>query len=230
MNIKGIANTTLLDYPGHVAATIYTGGCFFKCPFCFNKSLVLSHERLDTIPNEAVLEFLKSRLDALEGICITGGEPLLQNDLCDFMYDVKQLGLDIKLDTNGYDPAHLNTILKNGLVDYVSMDIKNCQEKYAKTTGTDDLELTRIKLSVDLLKDCDIPYEFRTTVTRELHEWEDMENIGKWLAGARAYYLQPYVLTDDVIMPVFSSYTKEEMLEMRKMLQNYINAVDVRGF
>lgn len=230
MEIKGLAKTTLLDYPGHVAATIFTGGCDFKCPFCHNKSLVLNPGRLASIPVEEIYDFLESRKTALEGICITGGEPLLQNDLCEFLYNVKMMGYKVKIDTNGYDPTHLSHILKNNLADYIAMDIKNSLENYAKAAGLSKIDLTRIKLSVDLLKDCDIDYEFRTTVARELHQWEDIEAIGQWLCGARAYYLQPYVEGDDIIMPVFSSYSKKEMLEMKEMLSLYVAHVDIRGF
>lgn len=230
MEIKGLAKTTLLDYPGHVAATVFTGGCDFKCPFCHNKSLVVNPNRLPSIPMEEIYAFLEHRKTALEGICITGGEPLIQNGLCEFLYDVKMMGYKVKLDTNGYDPTHLSHILKNNLVDYVAMDIKNSQENYAKAAGIHGFDLTRVKLSVDLLKDSEIDYEFRTTVARELHRWEDIEAIGQWLYGAKAYYLQPYTEGDDVIMPVFSSYSKKEMLEMKQMLLQYISHVDVRGF
>ncbi len=159
MEIKGLAKTTLLDYPGHVAATIFTGGCDFKCPFCHNKSLVMYPNRLPSIPMDEIYDFLERRKSALEGICITGGEPLLQEDLCEFLYNVKMMGYKVKIDTNGYDPTHLSHILKNNLADYIAMDIKNSQENYAKTAGISNLDLTRIKLSVDLLKDSEIEYE-----------------------------------------------------------------------
>lgn len=230
MEIKGLAKTTLLDYPGHVAATIFTGGCDFHCPFCHNKSLVLNPARLPSIPTDEIYQFLLQRQGALEGLCITGGEPLLQEDLCEFLYNVKTLGYKIKLDTNGYDPTHLSHILKNNLVDYIAMDIKNSQENYQKTAGISSFDINRIKLSVDLLKESEIDYEFRTTVARELHQMADIDAIGRWLKGARAYYLQPYVETDDVIMPVFSSYSKQEMIEMRERLLPYISHVEIRGF
>lgn len=230
MEIKGLAKTTLLDYPGHVAATIFTGGCDFACPFCHNKTLVTHPERLASIDMDELYAFLEQRKVALEGICITGGEPLLQKDLMDFLRRVKEMGYKIKLDTNGYEPTHLSHILNEHLVDYVAMDIKNCQAKYAKTAGLPYLDLTRVKLSVDLIKDCDIDYEFRTTVAKELHQWEDIESIGQWLYGAKNYYLQPYVESDDVIMPVFSSYSKKEMQQMKQMLSLYVKHADIRGF
>lgn len=230
MNIKGITNTTLNDYPGLVAATIFTGGCDFCCPFCYNRSLVVKPEKLPNVSESEVLEFLQQRSAALEGICITGGEPLMQRDLRNFMREVKALGYKIKLDTNGYDPTHLNHIIEEELVDYIAMDIKNSQLNYARTAGCYNMDLTRIKLSVDIIRDSGIDYEFRTTVVRELHTPQDIEDIGRWLEGANAYYLQPYVEADDVVMPVFSSYTLSQMQEFQQMLQYYIPKVGLRGY
>lgn len=230
MDIKGLANTTLTDYPGLVAATLFTGGCDFCCPFCHNRSLVIHHEKLPSLPVEDVLEFLARRKVALEGVCITGGEPLLQADLGEFAAVLKDMGYKIKLDTNGYDPTHLDHLLKAGLIDYVAMDIKGAQNNYAKAAGYPQLDLTRIKLSVDIIRDSGIAYEFRTTVVRELHSPDDIENIGRWLRGADAYYLQPYVESEDIIMPVFSSYSKAEMINFQKMLRQYIPYVGLRGY
>jgi len=229
MQIKGLTKTTLSDYPGHVAATVFVGGCDFRCPFCYNKSLVLQADKLPSIPLEEVYQFLEKRQGALEGLCITGGEPLMQDDLCDFIYNVKLIGYKVKLDTNGYDPTHLNHIIKNNLVDYIAMDIKNSKENYAKTTGITSFDLTRIKLSVDLLMSSDIEYEFRTTLVKQLHTLEDVEKIALWLRGAKAYYLQSYIETDDVIMPIFGGYSKKEISDMKKVLLPYINHVEVRS-
>ena len=229
MQIKGLTKTTLSDYPGLVAATVFVGGCDFSCPFCYNKSLVVQADKLPSIPLEEVYEFLEKRQGALEGLCITGGEPLTQDDLCDFIYNAKLMGYKVKLDTNGYDPTHLNHIIKNNLVDYIAMDIKNSKENYAKTAGITPLDLNRIKLSADLLMGSDTEYEFRTTIVKQLHTLEDIERIGRWLRGARAYYLQPYTETDDVIMPIFGGYTKKELADMKKILLHYINHVEIRG-
>lgn len=228
MEIKGLTKTTLLDYPGHVAATVFTGGCDFKCPYCYNKSLVLHPQRLPSIPVEDIYAFLESRKNALEGICITGGEPLIQEDLCAFLYTVKMMGFKVKLDTNGSDPTHLSHILENHLVDYVSMDIKNSLQKYATTAGISTLDLNRIKLSADLLMDSDIDYEFRTTVVKELHQPEDFEAIGEWLKGAKVYYLQSYVDSKDVIVPVFSNYDQQGMQNIQKILSRSIEHVYIR--
>ena len=147
MEIKGLAKTTLLDYPGHVAATLFVGNCQFKCPFCHNGSLVTKASQLPNIPLEEVYAFLEKRRGVLDGVCVTGGEPTFQPDLRELLYDIKSMGYLVKLDTNGYDPIQLDHLFKEGLVDYIAMDIKNSQEKYAKTVGRTDFDLTRIKLS-----------------------------------------------------------------------------------
>ena len=229
MEIKGLAKTTLLDYPGHIAATLFVGGCQFKCPFCHNGSLVTKAESLPDIPLEEVYAFLEKRKGILDGICITGGEPTFHPDLRDLLYDIKNMGYLVKLDTNGYDPMQLDHLFKEELVDYVAMDIKNSQEKYAKTSGCPDLDLTRIKLSVDLIRDSGLDYEFRTTVVKELHSIDDMYSIARWLEGAKAYYLQSYVPSEDIIMPVFSSYSKNELMAIRALMQEYIPHIFLRG-
>lgn len=230
MEIKGITNTTLNDYPGVAAATIFTGGCDFCCPYCHNRSLVVHAEKLPSMDTASVIEYLAQRRTAIEGVCITGGEPLQQTDLAAFIYELKEIGYKVKMDTNGYDPTHLSHLLKENLLDMISMDIKNTLAKYPKTAGCPGFESNRIRLSVDLIRESGIPYEFRTTVVRELHSDRDMEEIGQWLQGAEAYYIQPYVNSEDVIMPVFSAYSKEKMQAFVRMLKNYIPNTGLRGF
>lgn len=229
MEIKGLTKTTLLDYPGHVAATLFVGGCPFKCPFCHNGSLVTKAGQLPNIPIEEVYTFLQKRKGVLDGICVTGGEPTFQPDLQELLYDIKNMGYLVKLDTNGYDPTQLDHLFKEGLVDYVAMDIKNSQKKYARTAGLADLDITRIKLSVDLIRESGIDYEFRTTVVKELHSIDDMYEIAQWLKGSRAYYLQSYVASEDVIMPIFSSYSKIELEAIQAMMKDFIPKVSLRG-
>lgn len=229
MEIKGLTKTTLLDYPGHTAATLFVGGCQFKCPFCHNGSLVTGASALPNIPLEEVYTFLEKRKGLLDGVCITGGEPAFQPDLKELLYHIKEMDYLIKLDTNGYDPVLLDHLFKESLVDYVAMDVKNSQEKYARTVGKNNLDLTRIKLSVDLIRDSGIDYEFRTTVVRELHSKEDMLSIAKWLRNAKNYYLQSYVDSEDVIMPIFTSYSRDELLEIQAMMEEYLPSIHLRG-
>lgn len=229
MGVKGLTKSTLKDYPGHTTATLFVGGCQFKCPFCHNGSLVTKPNALPDLSREELFSFLKTRKGLVDSICITGGEPTLYSDLKQVIYDIKQMDFLVKLDTNGYEPYQLNQLLKENLVDYVSMDIKNCLDKYAKTAGCTNFDPTRIKLSVDLLKDSSIEYEFRTTVVRELHSKENILSIAQWLKGAKAYYLQPYVESEDVIMPIFTSYSHDQMVELKKLAEIYIDNVHLRG-
>lgn len=199
MQILGLNKTTLLDYPGHVAATVFTGGCQFRCPFCHNGELVLNSPCESNYTQEDIFSFLQQRKNILQGICITGGEPTLQSDLEEFIRGVRELGYLVKLDTNGYEPDVLERLLREKLLDYVAMDIKNCLRKYGITTGREFLEMDRVERSVELLKHSGIDYEFRTTVVREFHTIEDIVEIGKWIAGCPVYFLQQYRASDNVI-------------------------------
>ncbi len=229
MEIHGFAKTTLLDYPKHVAATVFFGGCNFRCPFCHNGDLVLTPGQVPVIPEEEVLAYLKKRQGILEGVCITGGEPTLQPDLETFIRKIKDLGYLVKLDTNGYRPEILSSLLEKELLDYVAMDIKNSKEKYPLTVGKADFDIAKIEASVQLLMSGKIPYEFRTTVVRELHTIDDMKKIGEWIAGAEKYFLQDYRDSEKIISPGFSSRSKEDLLQMQALLRNYVPDTQLRG-
>ena len=197
MKILGLVKLTLLDYPSKVAATIFTGGCNMRCPFCHNPRLVfLEEEELD---RDYILSFLKSRIGILDGVCITGGEPLIHAGLPDFIEKVRELGFLVKLDTNGSFPEKLRALLDAGLLDYVAMDIKNAPAKYAATAGCEALE--QVEKSVEILRNCRIPFEFRTTVTGNLHEAADFTAIGRWLGGVERYFLQPFLDSGEVLKP-----------------------------
>ncbi|MBR5474839.1 MAG: anaerobic ribonucleoside-triphosphate reductase activating protein [Lachnospiraceae bacterium] len=230
MLISGLQRTTLLDYPGHVAATIFTGGCNFRCPFCHNSDLL----QASCIPKEQIFAlediftFLKKRKPLLEGVCITGGEPTLQPDLETFIRQVRELGYLIKLDTNGSRPEVLARLLNEGLLDYVAMDIKSCRPRYSALTDV-PVSLEAIAESIDLLKKSSIPYEFRTTVVRELHTAEDFLQIGQWLSGPSLYYLQNYQDSEHVLKRGFSSYKKEELEQFRQLLLPYLPNTYLRG-
>lgn len=214
MLIAGLNKTTLLDYPGRVAATVFTGGCNFRCPFCHNAGLVLTPSSAETYSEEDVFSFLSKRKNVLQGVCITGGEPTLQADLPEFIAKIKKLGYAVKLDTNGYKPEVLRDLLAAGLLDYVAMDIKNCLSKYEFTTGVES-DVEKIKASVELLKSSGIDYEFRTTVVKEFHSREDLLQIGQWIKGCPKYYLQQFVESENIIgmqgQREFHAYEKEEM-------------------
>lgn len=228
MKICGLNKTTLLDYPGCVAATVFVGGCNFRCPFCHNGDLVLQSARMQEYSREEVLAFLKKRKNVLEGVCVTGGEPTLYRELPDFISQIKDLGYKVKLDTNGSNPEMLSELVQNALIDYVAMDIKAPMDCYHKVCGV-TVDMAKIKKSVEFLKEGKVPYEFRTTVVKELHTKEDILKIGKWILGAEKYYLQSYKESDKNICPGFSEMDKEILFELERELGVYVKCVKVRG-
>jgi pyruvate formate lyase activating enzyme len=229
MQIHGFNKLTLLDYPGHLAATIFLGSCNMRCPFCHNASLVTNPSSQPVIPAEEVLANLSRRKNILEGVCITGGEPTLNPGLCDFIKEIKALGFKVKLDTNGTNPAMLKRLTDEKLIDFVAMDIKNSREKYALTSGTPNINMLPIEESVSFLLSSPIEYEFRTTVVKELHSEEDMIAIGKWIKDADAYYLQSFKDSGDIISPGLNSHTKETLTHFMNLLTPYVKHIALRG-
>lgn len=229
MEIHGFQKTTLLDFPGHVAATVFVGGCNFRCPFCHNGLLVLDPESQPLIAEEDVLAYLEKRRGVLEGVCITGGEPTLQKGLTAFVRKLKDLGCLVKLDTNGYRPKALRELLSEGLLDYVAMDVKSSMPNYDTAAGVPGLEQERILESIRLLKGCAIPYEFRTTVVKGIHRMEDIEEIGRLLQGCRAYYLQGFRESDHMIGEGHGAFSAQEMEKMAEIAGKYIHRVELRG-
>ena len=241
MEIHGFNKTTLLDYPEHIAATVFTGGCNFRCPFCHNGELVLEPGCQPLILEDEVLSYLKKRQGILQGVCVTGGEPSLQKDLKEFLQKIKSLGYPIKLDTNGYMPVVLWDLLQKGLVDYVAMDIKASRENYATATGLKHMEISRIEESIGILKSSGIPYEFRTTVVKGIHTVEEFDSIGKWIAGCPVYYLQSYEENENCLYRMmqtvdgvekgaaFGTFAKEELKKMAELAGKYVGKVVLRG-
>lgn len=229
MKICGLQRTTLLDYPGHVAATVFTGGCNFRCPFCHNGGLARNPEAEPQVEEEEVFACLKKRKGILEGVCVTGGEPTLQPDLRDFMRRVKAEGYLIKLDTNGSMPQVLRELLRERLLDYVAMDVKASLSNYRRATGCIKPDLSRIEESIAILKSCGIPYEFRTTVVRGIHTIEEFDAIGQLLEGCRVYYLQQYREDENVLQKGLEAFSPEIMEEMAGRARKYIDKVELRG-
>ena len=227
MKIGGFQKMTVLDFPGKIACTIFTHGCNLRCPFCHNARLVLRDE--DLFDENEILSYLNKRRGVLDGICISGGEPMLQSDLFDFMKKVKDLGLLVKLDTNGTFPDKLEYAIENGLVDYVAMDIKNCREKYAQTSGLDSLDLAKVEKSVEILLQGRVEYEFRTTVVRELHTVEDMARIGEWIKGAKRYYIQSFVDSGDIISEGLNSLDTQGLKALLDSVLPYVPTASLRG-
>ncbi|MBE6113665.1 MAG: anaerobic ribonucleoside-triphosphate reductase activating protein [Erysipelotrichaceae bacterium] len=227
MNIQGLLKTTLLDYPGKVACTLFCAGCNFHCPYCHNSSLI-SFDSVSNYTEEEVLAYLKKRQGILDGVCISGGECLLQEGLVEFIRKVKELGYLVKIDTNGYAWAKLKQLIDEGLVDYVAMDIKNCKDKYGITSGRIG-SIEAIERCVELLMHSTIPYEFRTTVVKGYHTVEDMEEIGRWLQGADAYFIQNFKESEGVLTPRLEGFEKDELERFAEIVRRYIKRVEIRG-
>ena len=192
MQIHGFNKTTLLDYPGLVAATIFTGACNFRCPYCHNADLVLNPSSQPIIPEEEILSHLRKRKGITQGVCITGGEPTLQKDLKDFIKKLKELDLKVKLDSNGYKPEVLKDLVKDNLLDYIAMDVKAPLDEYDVIAGV-KLDTSKLKESIDFLIAGGLPFEFRTTVIKDFHTRESFEKISELIKGAKNYYLQGYI-------------------------------------
>ncbi|MBP3315411.1 MAG: anaerobic ribonucleoside-triphosphate reductase activating protein [Clostridia bacterium] len=230
MVIKGLQKTTLLDFPGKLACTIFTAGCNFRCPFCHNSSLVVRPGEVDEIPVESFLSYISKRKGLLDGVAITGGEPLLNPDINELMRKIRAEGLLIKLDTNGAYPDRLEALIDEGLVDYVAMDIKNTKSKYALTAGLDEsFDISLIERSIDIIMKKAPDYEFRTTVVRELHNVEDLVEISGWITDAKNYFLQKYVDSGDILLEGFSAYSDGEMLEILDLVRKKMPQTILRG-
>ena len=228
MNIKGLQKTTLLDFPERLACTVFTGGCNFRCPFCHNASLVLRSSEVNGISEEDFFSYLSKRRGVLDGVCITGGEPLLSSDIVEFIKKIRSLGLLVKLDTNGSFPERLEYLLDEGLLDYVAMDIKNSKSKYAITAGINDYPFN-IEKSIEIIMNKAPEYEFRTTVVRELHSVKDIEEIATLIKNSKKYFLQSYVDSGDVIDNSFSAYSTEEMLKILESAKRILPITALRG-
>lgn len=230
MLISGLQKLTLLDFPGRVACTVFTGGCNLRCPFCHNASLVLPERIAHDTDEESVLAFLKKRVGVLDGVAVTGGEPLMQKDIRHFLEKLRAMGYKIKLDTNGTFPDRLRELIEAGLVDRVAMDIKNSPTLYGVSVGRADLDLGPVRESRDILLGGAVEYEFRTTVVKGLHTESSIAEAAQWISGAREYYLQQYRDSGDVIAASgLEAFDEEEMRTLAEAAAVYVPSVQVRG-
>ena len=226
MKFGGLQKLTLLDYPEKVACTVFCVGCDFRCPFCHNNSLV--NGTGDEWTQDEILTFLVKRRNVLEGVCLTGGEPLLYPDVADFLRQVKAIGYKVKLDTNGSFPFKLKTLVDSGLVDYVAMDVKNTAELYSVTAGA-AADVAAIRQSIDFLLEGNVDYEFRTTVTRTFHSAESIAALAMRLRDADKWYLQQFVHGDDLIDPSVEGYSDDELRNLCEIARRYCPNVRLRG-
>ena len=229
MRISGLQKLSMVDFPGKPAATVFTGGCNLRCPFCHNAPLVLRVAETPALPQEEVLAFLRSRRGLLDGVVLSGGEPLLQSGAAEFLQEVKSLGFAVKLDTNGCYPEALRAVLEQSCVDYVAMDIKNRPEKYAETVGIPDFDVRPVLESAALLRTSGIEYEFRTTVVREFHTPDDIRAIGEWLRGSPRYYLQQFADSGDLVGTGCHALNPLELKDFAKIAEPFFGTVELRG-
>lgn len=226
MDLYGLQKLTLLDYPGHVACTVFTGGCDFRCPYCHNYSIATGQEE-PCLDEDELLRFLEGRRGVLEGVAITGGEPCLNPWLPDLIRSVKSLGLLLKLDTNGHHPDMLRRVLP--MVDYVAMDIKAGRANYSKVTRATWTNVRAISESISMIMADASDYEFRTTVVSQLHTDEDFEDIGQWIRGAKRYFLQNFKDSRGVPFSGFTGASPEQLTSYAGLVRPYVQEVSIRG-
>jgi pyruvate formate lyase activating enzyme len=230
VELKGWVRTSLIDYPDHIATVLFTGGCDFRCPMCHNADLVLRPGALETLPEDSVWDFLARRSGMVDGVVITGGEPTLQADLPRFLQQLQDLGLDAKLDTNGHQPDVLETLLVEGLVTYVALDVKAPPEKYPLLCGVPEVDTSRVARSIALLQESGIDYEFRTTVVPGLLDANDIETIARRIKGARQYVLQQFrpINTLDPTLETATPYSPADLHAMAERASQWVSHTSVR--
>ncbi len=228
MRIHGLQKMSLVDYPGKVACTVFLGGCDFRCPYCHNAEL-LKEDAPEVMNDTELLDFLKKRQGLLDGVVITGGEPLLRKDLPDLLSRIRELQYPVKLDTDGNHPAELKEVVGAGLVDYVAMDVKNSPDRYGETIGIPAFNVSRVDESIHFLLEGNVDYEFRTTVVKQLHNADSFRKIGEWIKGADHYFLQKFVDRDTVPFAGLTGPSDEEMLEYRDIIRLFVPSAELRG-
>ena len=229
MNIQGFQKLTLLDFPGKMACTIFTAGCDLRCPFCHNAPLVINPPKETAYTSAEILSFLDKRKGILEGLAITGGEPLMQPDIEEFISEVREKGYAVKLDTNGTFPEKLISLVEKNLVDYVAMDVKSSKEGYPQCVGIGGYDLSKVEKSVEFLKEGRVDYEFRTTVAKGLHTNEDIEKLGQWLKGSRRHFIQAFKDSGELIGFGLESFSKDELRTMCEIMRKYVPECEIRG-
>ena len=230
MEFNGWEKLSLVDFDGNLTTTIFTSGCPFRCPYCHNADLVFKSKELTVIPFEEILAYLRKRQGILEAVCISGGEPTLGDDLLDKMRIIKSLGYKIKLDSNGFRPEVLKKAVSEGLVDYIAMDIKNSLERYNETIGFPRFDLSGVKESIRFLLSNQVRYEFRTTIVEEFHTEEDILKIASLIEGAKRYYLQLYLDSENCIERGFHAISKEKAKRFVDLLAPHVESVALRGY
>lgn len=229
IKISGIQKLTLLDYPEHMACTLFVSGCNFKCPFCHNSELLRGD--VEFYDEREIFEFLKKRSGVLEGVCVTGGEPTVYTDLDRLLREIKSLGFLVKLDTNGYLPDRLRALIDDGLLDYIAMDIKNSPERYAESVGLDPMrfDIEPIRESISLIMGSGLDYEFRTTVATELFDESSIAGAARMIVGAKKYFLQAFVMRDTVPSKTLTPPSQLVLSRYLDVVREYVPTARIRG-
>lgn len=229
MKIVGFQKLTLLDYPGKTACTVFTAGCNLRCPFCHNRDLVMPQKDALVYTEEEILSYISKRKGLIDGVCITGGEPMLMKDLPEFCKKLKNLGVSVKIDTNGFFPYQLKYIVHNNLCDYVAMDVKNSFERYNETIGVQFADISKVKESIAFLKSSYIDHEFRTTVCKSFHTFEDLKEIAATIGDGQKYFLQSFVDSGAIIGQNIEGYSPSEMKNFEARLKIHCSGIALRG-
>ncbi len=231
VDIRGIFNTSLIDYPGKIVSTIFFNRCNFRCPFCHNPELVLDKDKNDPIDPDTILGYLEKKKKWLDGVCLTGGEPTMHKGLEEFIKNIKERGFLVKLDTNGTNPGIVETLIKKELVDYIAMDIKAHYDDYDNVAKV-KVNKENIKKSVETIRNSRIDYEFRTTVVPPYFKKDDLIKICKWLKGSRRYVLQQFrndTAILDMTLANTQAYTPEKLEEFKETASKYFKTCEIRG-
>ena len=229
MLIKGLQKLSLIEYPSKLSAVVWVGNCNFRCPFCYNKDIVLNYNKMKTIPEKKIIDFMSTRKGLLDAIAITGGEPTLQKDLPEFAKKIKDMGFLFMVETNGSNSKMIKGLIDKKLVDYIAMDIKASLNKYENVAG-EKVNKKNIQKSIDIIRNSGVDYEFRTTVIPKLFKKEDAVAIGKWLKGSKNYYLQQFVPENNVdkTFERVKPYPHEKLKEFAKTMKPYFKSIRVR--
>lgn len=229
--IYGLEKMSLVDYDGHLCATIFLAGCNFRCPFCHNSSLVVDTDNLQAYSDEEIFSYLESRKKMLDAVCITGGEPTLTTNLEEIIDKIKSLGYLVKLDSNGTRPEILKHLIETKKVDYIAMDVKSSYAEYKKVAGiTNNKLIDKVLESIELLKNSNIEYEFRCTLVKELHDKEDIEGIGDLVKGAKRFYFQKFTDHGYCIEDGFSEVDEATANEYLDIIKKYVDNASLRGY
>ncbi len=228
MVIHGLQKMTLLDFPGKVACTIFLGWCDFRCPFCHNWELIDGSAPAE-LNDVELLSFLRKRQGLLEGVAVTGGEPMLNKELPQLLRDIRALGYKTKMDTNGNHPEMLKLIIDEKLADYIAMDVKNSRDRYAQTVGFEKFDTADIEKSIRLIMESGLEYEFRTTCVRELHDEESFRGIGEMIQGAGKYFIQKFTDRDTVHFGGLSAPENDEMRRYLDIIRPFVKSAELRG-